>query len=57
MTYSQLFLNSRGKIPPQNYCFRPVFELRHSLIRRAMRLWSKQQSWLWIKVLFCRKVS
>jgi len=30
MTYSQLFLNSRGKIPPENHCFRTVFELRHS---------------------------
>jgi len=33
MTYSQLFLNLRGKIPPENHCFRPVFELRHSLSR------------------------
>jgi hypothetical protein len=31
MTYSQLLLNLRGKIPPENRCFRPVFELRHSL--------------------------
>ena len=35
MAYSQLFLNLRGKIPPENHCFRPVFELRHSLIRRG----------------------
>jgi hypothetical protein len=38
MAYSQLFLNLRGKIPPENHCFRPVFELRYSLIRRAALL-------------------
>jgi hypothetical protein len=37
MTYSQLFLNLRGKIPPENHCFRPVFELRHSLLREGER--------------------
>jgi hypothetical protein len=35
MAYSQLFLNLRGKIRPENHCFRPVFELRHSLIRQG----------------------
>jgi hypothetical protein len=41
MAYSQLFLNLRGKTPPKNRCFHPVFELRHSLLRRDRLLFSE----------------